>query len=464
MEDIGSKLPEKEQTDQVENHTDAEEKISNDETESEDISLSSRVNGCESPELNSEQLNIDDDDEGNSSDSMPDLIWPEKKTKKKTGLTSSTSRDTGFCSDSTGNTPSPDNASRKIEETISKSSSDGSTATPDDEESQADEERDGVLDILGNGLLKKKVLTEGKGVDTRPSNGDRVTLKVDGLLHDGTHVDTGEISFILNDGDVILAFDIAVALMEAGETCELFTASKYAYGSIGRQPDIPKDADITYTLELLSIEPSPEISTLKFEQRLKLGEDKRERGNYLFGRADYSGAINSYNKAIKLLADSDYNASLDEAARNCMTEAWVKCYNNMAACQLKIEAHDAAIRSCEKVLSQQRNNIKALFRIGKAYAAKGDIELAIDFVRQAIKLDPDSKLLHQEMLSLTRRKKKETATERELYQRMLGVKPGDKNVSPSKPKSSSSLIKWTLLAGGVAAVLVSVSLSLYRGS
>lgn len=245
MEEIVTILPDKEQSDDVENHAETEEKSSNNETESEDISLKSRVNGCESPELSSEQLTVDDDDEGNSSDSMPDLIWPEKKTKKKTGLTSSSSRDTGFCSDSTGNTPSPDNASRKIEETIG--NSDSSTAVQDDVESKADEENDGVLDILGNGLLKKKVksprityvyfimtiqnqmqsqnekkifwtiqasklfnktmfqvLTEGRGVDTRPSNGDRVTLKVDGLLYDGTPVDTGEISFILNDGDVIL--------------------------------------------------------------------------------------------------------------------------------------------------------------------------------------------------------------------------------------------------------------------
>lgn len=39
---------------------------------------------------------------------------------------------------------------------------------------------------------------------TRPNNGDIVTVKVDGQLPDGTHVDTGEITFNLNDGDVIL--------------------------------------------------------------------------------------------------------------------------------------------------------------------------------------------------------------------------------------------------------------------
>lgn len=31
-----------------------------------------------------------------------------------------------------------------------------------------------------------------------------------------------------------LAFELAVALMEKGEKCELFTSSRYAYGDIGR--------------------------------------------------------------------------------------------------------------------------------------------------------------------------------------------------------------------------------------
>ncbi|RUS81035.1 hypothetical protein EGW08_011201 [Elysia chlorotica] len=398
-------------------------------------------------------------------DSMPDLTWPEKKSSDTTNITSSESRDTGFGSDIVGDalTPSPEEDSKSISESLGQTEAESSAAEDDIVESKQDPEEE--MDILGNGMLVKKIIIPGKGITTRPKNGDSVTLMVDGVLEDGTHVDTGEITFILNDGDVIIAFDLAVALMEMGEKCELRTAPRFAYGDLGREPDIPKDANIVYTLEMLKIEPAVEPSLMPYDQRLKFGEAKRERGNYLYGRGDFTGAISSYGKATKLMDDSDLNAGLDEASRALLADSWVKCYNNMAACQLKIDALDAAIRSCEKVISTQADNVKALFRLGKAYGAKGNVDLAISYLGKAIKLDPESKMLHQEMLKLSRRKTKEAATEKELYQRMLGIKPGDNSEDQKKQANSSNmLMKWTVLGGTVAAVLASVGWTWYRTS
>ncbi|KAH9513247.1 Peptidyl-prolyl cis-trans isomerase fkbp8 [Bulinus truncatus] len=403
----------------------------------------------------------EDFNEDCSSDSMPDLIWPEKKSKAPTdvrsALSSSTSQDTGFGSEDFGDT-SPDEPTAIVD--LSKKSSSNAV----DNNTSQETEEENVMDILGNGLLIKKVLLRGKGIDTRPINGDIVTLKVEGKLEDGTLVENEEITFNLNDGDVILAFDLAAALMEEGEKCELTTDNKYAYGQLGREPDIPKDSKIIYTLELLSVEPAPELSSLTFDERLTIGEKKRERGNYLFARTDYTGAINSYNKAVKVLVDADLNAGLDKTSHSILTDSSVKCFNNMAACQLKIDAYDAAIRSCEKVLAAEGNNVKALYRIGKAYGAKGEIEQAIEFMRRAIKLDPESKMLNQEMLNLVRRKNKETATERELYKKMLGVKTNEKTSDKKTVKNSGSFIKWTVTAGVIAAALISVGVALFKSS
>ncbi|KAH9513248.1 Peptidyl-prolyl cis-trans isomerase fkbp8 [Bulinus truncatus] len=309
---------------------------------------------------------------------------------------------------------SPDEPAANVD--LSKKSSSNAV----DNNTSQETEEENVMDILGNGLLIKKVLLRGKGIDTRPINGDIVTLKVEGKLEDGT---------------LLLIWQ---QHMEEGEKCELTTDNKYAYGQLGREPDIPKDSKIIYTLELLRVEPAPELSSLTFDERLTIGEKKRERGNYLFARTDYTGAINSYNKAVKVLVDADLNAGLDKTSHSILTDSSVKCFNNMAACQLKIDANDAAIRSCEKVLAAEGNNVKALYRIGKAYGAKGEIEQAIEFMRRAIKLDPESKMLNQEMLNLVRRKNKETATERELYKKMLGVKTNEKTSDKKTVKNSGS--------------------------
>lgn len=43
----------------------------------------------------------------------------------------------------------------------------------------------------------------------------------------------------------------------------------------------------------------------------------------------------------------------------------MKVYNNLALAQLKISAHEAALKSVDHVLKCQPNNAKALYRKGK---------------------------------------------------------------------------------------------------
>lgn len=55
--------------------------------------------------------------------------------------------------------------------------------------------------------------------------------------------------------------------MNVGEKCELKINSRLAYGSKGLQPNIPPDATVLYTVELVSIEPEEEIELLTVEER-----------------------------------------------------------------------------------------------------------------------------------------------------------------------------------------------------
>ena len=55
----------------------------------------------------------------------------------------------------------------------------------------------------------------------------------------------------------------------------------------------------------------------------------------------------------------------------------VKCLNNMAASQLKLDHYDAALKSCVAALAHQPDNIKALFRMGKVSSGTGCIPLVL---------------------------------------------------------------------------------------
>lgn len=58
--------------------------------------------------------------------------------------------------------------------------------------------------VLGNDLLKKKVLEAGAGRDSRPQKGQNVKINLKTYLKDGTPAaEEPNISFTLGDGDVI---------------------------------------------------------------------------------------------------------------------------------------------------------------------------------------------------------------------------------------------------------------------
>ncbi|XP_048583994.1 peptidyl-prolyl cis-trans isomerase FKBP8 isoform X2 [Nematostella vectensis] len=306
-------------------------------------------------------------------------------------------------------------------------------------------------DILGNGLLKKKVLRAGKGRDTRPDRGQVVMLRTAGHLDDGTGADWNQcLQFILGDGEVIQAFDLAVALMEVEEVCELVTDPKYAYGEFGRKectPPVPPNAKITYELELMAVSDGPDLELMEDEERIKIGDKKRELGNELYTQGDYSAAINSYQRALKYLSPS--------TSENVQSVK-VKCWNNLAAAQLKIEAYNAALISCMQVLQIDPDNVKALFRKGKVLASKGELSEALPLIKKANQLDPNNKTIRAELRSLRKRKSIQDEKERSMYQRMVGGMG-----KTEESKDSRGLMAWSLVLGATVAALSGILAAIY---
>ena len=92
-------------------------------------------------------------------------------------------------------------AEKENKEEVVDSNEDAEEEKKDDEKEEDDP---GWVDILGTGQLKKKVLREGQGMDSRPDRGQVVTVRSIGRLPSGDEIDCHEsLTFILGDGDVI---------------------------------------------------------------------------------------------------------------------------------------------------------------------------------------------------------------------------------------------------------------------
>ncbi|XP_063003195.1 peptidyl-prolyl cis-trans isomerase FKBP8 [Elgaria multicarinata webbii] len=324
---------------------------------------------------------------------------------------------------------------------------------PPEEGSEAMQE---WLDVLGSGLLKKKVLVAGQGQESRPVKGQDVTVRLKATLEDGTVVEEDpSLTFTLGDCDVIQALDLCVQLMEMRETALVISDAKYCFGPQGRSPDILPDASLALEVELLAARDAPDLELLSGKEKVELANRKRERGNFHYQRADYVMAINSYDVALKVIrSSSKVDFSPEEEAE--LVEVKVKCLNNLAASQLKLDHYEAALRSCNQVLEQQPDNIKALFRKGKVLAQQGEYSDAIPILKAALKLEPSNKTIHTELSKLAKKHADQRSVETEMYRKMLGNPGGP----PAKCKDKSSRsIPWKWLFGATAVALGGVALS-----
>ncbi|KAM9762367.1 peptidyl-prolyl cis-trans isomerase FKBP8 [Menidia menidia] len=329
-----------------------------------------------------------------------------------------------------------------------------------EEEPDPSDPVDEWLDVLGNNLLKKKVLDAGKGRDSRPQKGQNVKINLKTHLMDGTLVeDQQNLAFTLGDGDVIQALDLTVQLMEMGEKALVQTDAKYAYGARGSlDPDVPPGADLSLEVELLEAAEGPDLELLPPAERIALASHKRERGNAHYQRGDFSFAVNSYSIALQI-TESSSKVDISPEEENELLDVKVKCLNNMAASQLKLDHYDAALRSCVSALEHQPENIKALFRMGKVLALQGEYTEAIQTLRKALKLEPSNKTIHAELSKLVKKNSEQRGAEQAMYKKMLGnPSSSGGGVQRSGAKSSWGL-SWKWLFGATAVAIGGVALS-----
>uniref|UniRef100_A0A8C9WAR2 peptidylprolyl isomerase n=1 Tax=Scleropages formosus TaxID=113540 RepID=A0A8C9WAR2_SCLFO len=322
----------------------------------------------------------------------------------------------------------------------------------------APDPEDEWLDVLGNGLLKKKVLEAGKGPDSKPTKGQNVKIYLKASLADGTVVvEEPCLSFTVGDGDVIQALDLTVLLMEMDERALVQTDAKYAYGALGSTtPAVPPDASLILELKLLEAVEALDLELMAPVERIALAGQKRERGNTYYQRGDYAFAVNSYSIALQI-TEASSKVDITPQEEKEILDMKVKCLNNMAAAQLKLDHYDAALRSCVSVLAHQPDNIKALFRKGKVLALQGEYAEAIKILKSALKLEPSNKTIHAELSKLVKKHTEQRGVEQAMYKKMLG-NPSSSTVQKHKAKSSWSF-SWKWLFGATAVAIGGVALS-----
>ncbi|KZC13294.1 Aryl-hydrocarbon-interacting protein-like 1 [Dufourea novaeangliae] len=175
--------------------------------------------------------------------------------------------------------------------------------------------------------------------------------------------------------------------------------------------------DLEFTIELVNVilpeEYEKESWQMTEDEKLKSIPEIKEKGNALFNEKNYEDACNVYAKGIGMLEQLMLAEKPNENEWLALNRLKIPLLLNYAQCKLIQKDYYAVIEHCTTILKHDPDNVKALYRRGKAYIGAWDEEKATVDLKRAIELNPAlQKVVEQELQIFTAALKQKNLLER----------------------------------------------------
>ncbi|EUD64865.1 peptidylprolyl isomerase [Plasmodium inui San Antonio 1] len=249
--------------------------------------------------------------------------------------------------------------------------------------------------LTEDGGVVKTILRKGdEGEENVPKKGNEVTvhyvgkLESNGKVFDSSRERNVPFKFHLGQGEVIKGWDICVASMTKNEKCSVRLDSKYGYGEEGCGESIPGNSVLIFEIELISFrEAKKSIYDYTNEEKIQAAFDLKEQGNDFFKKNEINEAISKYKEALDFFIHAeDWDGELSEKKKNIE----IICNLNLSTCYNKNKDFPNAIAHASKVLKFEKNNVKALYKLGVANMHFGFLEVARENLYKAASLSPNN--------------------------------------------------------------------------
>ncbi|XP_011303067.1 sperm-associated antigen 1 [Fopius arisanus] len=150
-----------------------------------------------------------------------------------------------------------------------------------------------------------------------------------------------------------------------------------------------------------------------------LAEKEKEKGNEAFRVGDYEEALQQYSLSLEI-------------------NATINGYNNRAITYIKLRKYQEAIDDCDRVLSLDCTNVKALLRRASALESLGRKEEALREFSAALKIEPNNRtaMMGVRKLSVYEGRKKVRMTIEEFNENEEGI--DEKKVEDTEPSTASA--------------------------
>mmetsp|Transcript_1261 Transcript_1261/g.3505 ORF Transcript_1261/g.3505 Transcript_1261/m.3505 type:complete len:651 (-) Transcript_1261:236-2188(-) len=189
-------------------------------------------------------------------------------------------------------------------------------------------------------------------------------------------------------GEAPEGLEMAVKLMVPGEVARVWCApGRYAYSDRADAPPgfAPGDG-CEWEVELVGFDKEGHWQVMSFEERFALVERVKAKANELVRGGKHAYARARYERIARLMDTTRDWEDDDQVTR--MAGYQVAVSLNLALCAHALGDPMAAVHHCNKALEIEPSNAKALFRRGRALAAKGDWDDAVADLEAAAQADP----------------------------------------------------------------------------
>ena len=156
---------------------------------------------------------------------------------------------------------------------------------------------------------------------------------------------------------------------------------------------------------------------LKSADRMRLVMRNKDEATELFKGKNFAHAAARYTKA---LGHCGKFVDMTPEVKEEVAKVKLSLYLNLAMCYMKLEAWSKVVPNCKDALSFDENNVKALYRRGKAFFKLKKIDDANKDVKRALKIVPEDKQLLKLKKHIDASIKKAKAREKKMAQAMFG--------------------------------------------
>ncbi|GFS94749.1 AH receptor-interacting protein [Nephila pilipes] len=194
---------------------------------------------------------------------------------------------------------------------------------------------------------------------------------------------------------------------------------------------VRESKDLQFILELLKVECMGEYKkeawTMNPQEKLKIIPELKETGNQLYKKQQYEEASKKYAEALGLVEQLLLREKPGDKEWLELEKLKIPILSNYAQCKLLQKDYYSVIEFTTTILEKDKNNVKALYRRGKAYVGTWDLDLAGNDFMKVSELDPSFKTVVQKELKNINILQKEK--DQEIKSKLYGKVFGDRNLS-----------------------------------